>query len=69
MYKRQELGKLGGVAFAVAVDVGLHRPSEIELHRNGQADKIIEYREKLIHEAARQGLTNLSNLILSLIHI
>ncbi len=61
-----ELGKLGGVAFAVAVDVGLHRPSEIERHRNGQADKTIEHRDKLIHEAARKGLTDLSNLIRSL---
>lgn len=61
-----ELDKLGGVAFAVAVDVGLHRPSEIERHRNGQADKTIEHRDKLIHEAARKGLTDLSNLIRSL---
>lgn len=61
-----ELKKLGGVAFAVAVDVGLHSQSEIELHRNGQADKIIEHREKMIHEAARQGLTDLSNQIRSL---
>lgn len=61
-----QLNKLGGVAFAVAVDVGLHRPSEIERHRNGQADKIIEHREKMIHEAARQGLTDLSDLIRSL---
>lgn len=61
-----ELKKLGGVAFAVAVDVGLHSPSEIELHRNGQADKVIEHREKMIHEAARRGLTDLSNQIRSL---
>jgi len=61
-----ELNKLGGVAFAVAVDVGLHSPSGVECHRNGQADKIIEHREKMIHEAARQGLTDLSNQIRSL---
>lgn len=61
-----ELNKLGGVAFAVAVDVGLHSPSGIECHRNGQADKIIEHREKMIHEAARKGLTDLSNQIRSL---
>lgn len=61
-----ELKKLGGVAFAVAVDVGLHSPLEIERHRNGQADKIIEHREKMIHETARQGLTDLSNQIRSL---
>ena len=61
-----ELNKLGGVAFAVAVDVGLHRPLEIERHRNRQADKIVEHRDKLIHEAAKQGLTDLSDLIQSL---
>lgn len=61
-----ELKKLGGVAFAVAVDVGLHSPSGIEHHRNGQADKIVEHREKMIHEAARQGLSDLSNQIRSL---
>lgn len=61
-----ELKKLGGVVFAVAVDVGLHSPSEIERHRNGQADKVVEHREKMIHEAARQGLTDLSSQIRSL---
>jgi hypothetical protein len=61
-----ELNKLGGVAFVVAVDVALHSPSGVERHRNGQADKIIEHREKMIHEAARQGLTDLSNQIRSL---
>jgi len=61
-----ELNKLGGVAFVVAVDVGLHSSSEIERHRNGQADKVIEHREKMIHEAARQGLTDLSNQVRSL---
>jgi len=61
-----ELKKLGGLAFAVAVDVGLHSPSGIEHHRDGQADKVIEHREMMIHDAARQGLTNLSNQIRSL---
>ena len=57
-----ELNKLGGVAFAVAVDVGLHRPAEIEHHRNEQAAKTIEHREKLIHAAAREGLTDLGSM-------
>ncbi len=61
-----ELKTIGGVAFAVAVDVGLHSLSEIERHRNEQADKIIEHREKMIHEEGRQGLTDLSNQIRSL---
>lgn len=61
-----ELKRLGGVAFAVAVDAGLHSHSEIELHRNRQADKIIEHREKMVYETARQGLTDLSSQIRSL---
>lgn len=61
-----ELKTLGGLAFAVAVDVGLHSPLGIERHRNGQADKIIEHREAMVHEAAKQGLTDLSNQIRSL---
>lgn len=52
-----ELRKLGGLAFAVAVDVGLHRPEAVALHRDGQADKVVEHRDKMIHESARRGLT------------
>lgn len=62
----RRLRKLDGLAFAVAVDVGLHRPEAIALHRDRQADKVIEHREKMLHEAARQGLTDLSDQIRSL---
>lgn len=61
-----ELRKLDGLTFAVAVDVGLHRPEEVAQHRDGQADKLVEHRQKMIHEAARRGLDDLSNQIRSL---
>lgn len=61
-----ELRKLEGLAFAVAVDVGLHRREEVAQHRDGQADKIVEHRDKMIHESARRGLDDLSNQIRSL---
>lgn len=62
----KRLRALDGLAFSVAVDVGLHRSEAIVLHRNRQADKVIEHREKMMHESARQGLTELSNQIRSL---
>lgn len=61
-----ELKKLDGLAFAVAVDVGLHRPEEIAQHRDAQADKVVEHRDKMIHASARRGLDHLSNQIRSL---
>jgi hypothetical protein len=61
-----ELRKLEGLAFAVAVDVGLHRPEEVARHRDVQAHKVVEHRDKMIHESARRGLDDLSNQIRSL---
>lgn len=58
-----ELQKIGGLAFAVAVDVGLHSTEEVEKHRAGQADNIIKHIDKMIHEAGRQGLTDLSEQV------
>ncbi len=58
-----ELQKLDGLAFAVAVDVGLHRPEALIHHRNRQADKIVEHRDKMIHESGRQSLDALSREI------
>ncbi len=59
----QKLEKLGGLVFAVAVDVGLHRPDVVALHRDLQAKKVVAHREKMQHEAARNGLTELSEQI------
>lgn len=62
----RELRKLQGVAFAVAVDVGLHRRAMIEYHRDMQAEKVIEHRETMLYEGGRQAVTNLSQQIKSL---
>lgn len=62
----RELNKLQGVAFAVAVDVGLHRREMIEHHRNMQAEKVVEHRETMLYEGGRQAVTNLSQQIKSL---
>lgn len=61
-----ELRELGGLAFAVAVDVGLHRPEEVAQHRDGQAGKVVEHRAKMIHESGRRALDDLSGKIHSL---
>lgn len=61
-----ELRKLQGVAFAVAVDVGLHRRERIEYHRDMQAAKVIEHRNTMLYETGRQSVTNLSQQIKSL---
>jgi hypothetical protein len=61
-----ELRKLEGLAFAVAVDIGLHRREAVEHHRDAQADKVIEHQDKMIHESARRGLADLSSEIRSL---
>lgn len=66
MWFLRELAKLDGLAFAVAVDVGLHRRERIEHHRDMQAAKIVEHQDKMIYESGRQALTNLKEQIRSL---
>lgn len=61
-----ELRKLDGLVFAVAVDVGLHHPKAVIQHRDGQADKVVEHRDKMIHESARRGLDDLASEIRAL---
>jgi hypothetical protein len=62
----RDISRLSGIVFAVAVDVSLHAAEAIREHRQGQADAIAKHREKLIHETARQQLTQLSDDVLSL---
>lgn len=59
----ESLGKLNGVLFAVANDAGLNNPREIAEHQRTQAAKVIEHKDKLLHQAARDGLQDLSNRI------
>lgn len=62
----RDLSRLNGLAFAVAVDVSLHSEAAVVAHRDAQADKVIEHREKLIHAQARDSLTALSESIRAL---
>lgn len=62
----KQLGELNGLLFAVAVDVSLHSADAIAHHRDMQAAKIIEHRDKMRFESGRQALTDLSAAIGSL---
>lgn len=59
----QDLSKLHGIAFAVAAETHLHTVAGIAAHRDRQADKVVEYIDKMLHEVARQGLRDLSTAI------
>ncbi len=61
-----ELQKLQGAAFAVAVDVGLHRREVIELHRDMQADAILINRSKMVYEEGKQAVTDLAERVAAL---
>ncbi|WP_321867349.1 hypothetical protein [Paraburkholderia tropica] len=56
-----DLDKLNGLAFAVAVDVGLHLFSRVENHRNVQASKIREHVPKMLFEEGRNAVTSLAD--------
>jgi hypothetical protein len=46
------LSKLGGMAFALAVDVSLHRRDEIQRHQQIQVDKIRQNFDRMKYEGA-----------------
>jgi hypothetical protein len=54
------LRKLNGVLYAVATDAGLNKPTDVTEHQRVQAEKIVEHKEKMLHQSARQGLEDLS---------
>lgn len=58
-----DLRKMNGLVFAVAVDIGLHTEVAVVAHRDAQADKVTLHRDKMRFEAGRNALTNLSDLI------
>lgn len=62
----KELRNLKGVAFAVAVDVGLHKVATVAHHRDVQAKKVVEHKNKMLHESGKSALEDLSNAIHSL---
>ena len=51
-----ELARLKGVFFAVATDAGMNTIQDVRDHQIAQAEKIVEHKEKMHYEAARQGL-------------
>jgi hypothetical protein len=57
------LGKLHGVLYTVATDAGLNSVSEIINHREEQAAKIVEHKDKMRYEIARQGIQALSDQV------
>lgn len=62
----RDLSRLGGLAFAVAVDVSLHSETAVAAHRDAQANKVLEHREKMIHASAKDSLTRLGEAIRTL---
>jgi hypothetical protein len=58
-----DLRKMNGLVFAAAVDVSLHNEVAVAAHRDAQADKIIEHKDKMRFEAGRHALINLSDSI------
>lgn len=62
----RDVGRLTGLLFMVAVDVSLHSEMAIKVHRDAQADMVVEHQSKMIHAEGRQSLIQLSDLIRSL---
>jgi hypothetical protein len=61
-----DLEPVGGIAFAVAVDVSLHSEAAIIDHRERQAEKVLENIPRMHLEAGKQMLRNLASDIRSL---
>lgn len=57
------LNELNGIIFASATDMSLNSIEAMTHHRDMQADKIIEHREKAIHQSMRDSLTELSDAV------
>jgi hypothetical protein len=57
------LSKLNGVLFTVATDAGLNCIADVVNHQQGQAAKIIEHKDRMLHQIARDGLQDLSDKI------
>jgi hypothetical protein len=62
----EELGALEGVLYAVAMDAGLNNPGAIAEHQRVQARKIVKHKDKILHQAAREGLQDLADRIANL---
>lgn len=61
-----DLEKLGGIAFALAVDVSLHRRDEIQRHHQIQVDKIRQNIDRMKYEGGRRAVADLADEISAL---
>lgn len=59
----KDLSGLGGVAFAVAVDVGLHRHDAIVRHQTMQVQKLEENIAKMIYPEGRAAVARIANAV------
>ena len=57
------IGQLDGALYAVATDAGLNQQREIAEHQKVQAERIIEHKDKMHHQLAREGLQALSEQV------
>ena len=60
------LSQLDGLAFAVAVDMSLNSEAAVARHRDAQAEKVVQHRDKMVYEEGRRALTRLSDSIRAL---
>lgn len=61
-----ELSKTQCTLYAVATDAGQQSAIEIEYHRNGQAGKIEEHKDKMLHPEGAEAIENLANQVRAL---
>lgn len=62
----ENVGKLGGLTIAVAVDLGMCSEHIVEHHRNLSAEDALKQYDEMLHESGRQFLADTANAIRSL---
>jgi hypothetical protein len=62
----RDLSRIGGLAFAMAVDANKHPPDRIKFHQDQQCAKVLEHIDKCVHESLREDLRALAAAIRSL---
>lgn len=61
-----ELSKTRCTLYSVATDAGAQKDSEIEWHRSGQAEKMEEHKDKMLHPEGKAAIEKLANQIRAL---
>lgn len=59
----QGLSKLSGALYAVATDSGLNQAAAVATHQAVQTAKVVEHKDKMIHQSGRDGVQALSDRI------